>query len=111
MIQRNYLKYKLAITDCHFSFGNRILCSGIPTAVVVHYKHKITSFHLSLILHFGRDKRKGLLLECCQAIKIWISPISGFFLCDVNQRVSPTLVRDSLDEVTLYSFAISKISK
>lgn len=110
MIQRNDLNYKSAITDRHFSFGNRILCSGIPTAIVVHYKHKITSFHLSLILHFGREKKKGLLLECCQATKIWITPISGFFLYDVYQRVSPTLVRDSLDEVTLHSFTIFKIS-
>lgn len=61
MIQRNNLNYKSAVTELHFSFCNRILCSGIPAAMVAHYKHKITSFHLSLILHFGREKKK----VCC----------------------------------------------
>lgn len=39
MILRNYLNYKSAVIDWYFSFGNRILFSGITAAIVVHYKH------------------------------------------------------------------------
>lgn len=37
--------------------------------------------------------------------------ISGFFLCDVYQRVSPAVVSDGLDEVVLDGVAISEIRK